>query len=133
MARILIIEDNEMDRELLVRRLGKQGHELALAVTGEAGIELAETSETDLIVLDLGLPGMDGWEVAAVLKQQAATRSIPILAVTAHARQCDLERALLCGCDAFETKPVNGDRLTSQVNRLLESRLAPTAEGEART
>lgn len=128
MARILIIEDNEMDRDLLVRRLAKQGHELTLAASGEAGVELAETAEPDLIVLDLGLPGMDGWEVAAVLKGQSATKSIPILVVTAHARQCDLERALLCGCDEFETKPVRGERLIEKVNLLLEARLNPAAK-----
>ncbi|MBM3760086.1 MAG: response regulator [Acidobacteria bacterium] len=133
MARILIIEDNEMDRELLVRRLSKQGHELRLAASGEAGIEMAESAGTDLIVLDLGLPGMDGWEVAAVLRRQSATRAIPILAVTAHARQCDLERALLCGCDEFETKPVSGDRLTAKVNRLLANRLSPVIEGDVET
>lgn len=128
MARILIIEDNEMDRDLLVRRLGKQGHELLLANTGEAGIEIAESGGIELILLDLGLPGIDGWEVAAVLKHQSATGEIPILAVTAHARQCDVERALLCGCDEIETKPVNGDRLMEKVNRLVTLRAESAAK-----
>jgi len=132
MAKILIIEDNEMDQDLMVRRLGKQGHELALAATGEAGIEMAESWDTDLIVLNLGLPGMDRWQTTAVLKQRASTCDIPILVVTAHARQCDLERALLCGCDAFETKPVSGERLIAKTNELLATRLSATAKGESR-
>lgn len=121
MARILIIEDNELNRELVVRRLVKRGLEVIEAVDGEHGLEAAERELPDLIVLDLGLPGVDGWEVARRLKAASATQAIPILALTAHARLEDLERARVAGCDEIETKPVVLERFLGKLRHLLES------------
>lgn len=128
MARILIVEDNELNRDLVVRRLIKRGYCVLEAVDGEQGLELAVSDVPDVIVLDLGLPGMDGWEVARRLKSNCATREIPIMGLTAHARSEDLARAREAGCDAIETKPVVLERFLGQVRELLRLRAVEVPE-----
>ena len=117
--RILLIEDNDMNRDMLTRRLERRGFQVLTAVDGRSGIETAGTEKPDLILMDMGLPGLDGWEAAKRLKAGAATTHIPIIALTAHAFACDCERALEAGCDEFETKPVELPRLLEKISALI--------------
>ncbi|MBI2394572.1 MAG: response regulator [Deltaproteobacteria bacterium] len=119
MARILLVEDNEMNRDMLSRRLVRKGHEVLVAVDGEAGIELARAQAPDLILLDMSLPVLDGWEAARRLKSEDGTRAIPIIALTAHALSGDREKALAAGCDDYEIKPVELPRLLEKIDGLL--------------
>ncbi len=119
MARILLVEDNELNRDMLSRRLMRRGHEVAMAVDGGEALEAATRERPDLILLDMSLPTIDGWEVARRLKADEGLRSIPVIALTAHAMSGDRERALEAGCDEFDTKPVEFDRLLSKIDRLL--------------
>jgi CheY-like chemotaxis protein len=119
MARILIVEDNEMNRDMLSRRLERGGHEVSIAVTATEGIEKARTESPDLILMDLSLPDLDGRDATRRLKADAATRSIPIIALTAHAMQADRDSALAAGCDEFETKPVELARLNEKITRFV--------------
>lgn len=121
MASILIVEDNELSRDLVVRRLVKRGHCVREAATGEECCKLLSSLDFDLIVLDLGLPDWDGWELARHLKQDSRTAAIPILAWTAHARAEDRTRALACGCDEFETKPLALNTFMAKVQSLLKA------------
>ena len=119
MARILIVEDNEMNRDMLSRRLQRKGFEISMAVDGQEGVDKAAAEIPDLILLDMSLPIMDGWEAAEKLKSDTETNGIPIIALTAHAMQGDREKALEAGCDEYDTKPVNLKRLLEKINTLL--------------
>jgi CheY-like chemotaxis protein len=121
MPKILLVEDNEMNRDMLSRRLQRRDFEVAVAVDGGEAVAKAG-QDTDIVLLDLSLPVMDGWTVASKLKAQDATRSIPIIALTAHAMVGDKERALAAGCDDFETKPIDFPRLLSKIEALLAAR-----------
>jgi two-component system cell cycle response regulator DivK len=118
-AKILLVEDNEMNRDMLSRRLGRRGYDVIVAVNGEEGVARAKADAPDLIVMDLSLPGIDGWEATRRLKAATETRAIPVLALTAHAMAGDREKALAAGCDDFDTKPVDLPRLVSKVEALL--------------
>jgi CheY-like chemotaxis protein len=122
-ARILLVEDNEMNRDMLLRRLVRQGHEVLVAPDGAQGVALAEHERPDIVLMDMSLPVLDGWEATRRLKSNAATRAIPIIALTAHALAEDRERALAAGCDDYDTKPIELPRLIAKITRLLgESR-----------
>ena len=119
MARILLVEDNEMNRDMLSRRLIRRGHDVTIAVDGPAGIAAATAGHPDLILMDISLPGMDGWEATKLLRSQAATASVPIIALTAHAMETDRQRSLEVGCNDFDTKPVDLARLLLKIEALL--------------
>lgn len=121
MKRILIVEDNEMNREVLSRKLARSGYEVLLAADGLQGIERAQTQAPDLILMDLGLPEIDGWECVQRLRADHATRPIPIIALTAHAMVGDRQRAIAAGCDDFDTKPIDFAGLLTKMNRLLDA------------
>lgn len=122
MAKILLVEDNEMNRDMLSRRLQRKGYELLLAVDGAEGVAVARSSKPDLILMDMSLPMIDGWEATRQLKGEADTRSIPIIALTAHAMSGDRERALEAGCDDYDTKPIEFARLLGKIETLLDSK-----------
>lgn len=122
MAKILLVEDNEMNRDMLSRRLAKRGYEVLIAVEGEQGVALARTGSPDLVLMDMSLPVLDGWEATRRLKSDPATRAIPIIALTAHAMAGDREKARDAGCDDFDTKPVELPRLLSKIEGLLQKR-----------
>ncbi|HVU40699.1 MAG: response regulator [Xanthobacteraceae bacterium] len=119
MTKILLVEDNEMNRDMLSRRLVRNGFEIVMAVNGQEGLDLASSENPDLILLDMSLPIIDGWEAARRLKTNAATAKIPVIALTAHAMVQDKEKALAAGCDDFDTKPVELPRLLEKINSLL--------------
>ena len=119
MTKILLIEDNEMNRDMLTRRLQKQGYEMVTAVDGEEGVAKAQAEAPALILMDMSLPGIDGWEATRRLKAAPETQKIPIIALTAHAMSDDREKALAAGCDDFDTKPVELQRLMSKIQALL--------------
>lgn len=119
MARILLVEDNEMNRDMLSRRLRSRGFEVDLAFDGAAGVGRATTTLPDLVVMDMSLPEVDGWDAARRLKANPVTRSIPVLALTAHAMVTDRDKALDAGCDEYETKPVDMARLLGKIETLL--------------
>ena len=121
MKRILIVEDNEMNRDVLSRRLRRHGYEVLIATAGLDGLRLAYDARPDLILMDLGMPDIDGWECAKRLKADVATSAIPIIALTAHAMLDDRQKALDAGCDDFDTKPINFPGLLEKMNRLLSS------------
>lgn len=120
MAKILLVEDNEMNRDMLCRRLTRKGYEVVLATDGLEGLSAARDQLPDLVIMDLSLPGIDGWEATRRLKADAATASIPVIALTAHAMSTDRDKALAAGCDDFDTKPVDFARLTGKIDRMLE-------------
>lgn len=119
MPTILLVEDNEMNRDMLSRRLERKGFAVTLAVNGREGIELAESLHPDLILMDMSLPEIDGWEASRRLKSLDATSAIPIIALTAHATATDRDKALQAGCDDFDTKPVEFTRLLGKISDLL--------------
>ncbi len=121
MVRVLIVEDNEMNRDVLSRRLANRGYEVLLAIDGPRGLAMAQTQSPDLILMDLGLPEIDGWECARRLKADDATRRIPIIALSAHAMVGDREKALDAGCDEFDTKPIDFVALLQKMDRVLET------------
>ncbi|MEX2124050.1 MAG: response regulator [Woeseia sp.] len=123
MAKILLVEDNEMNRDMLSRRLRRKGFEVLLATDGEDGVSQARSGAPDVILMDMSLPAMDGWTAAKLLKGEADTRNIPIIALTAHAMQGDRAKAMESGCDEYETKPVNLARLLSKIEALTRSSL----------
>ncbi|MCX7388678.1 MAG: response regulator [Planctomycetota bacterium] len=120
MKRILLVEDNEMNREMLSRRLSRRGFEVITATNGQASIEMAASQQPDLILMDLSLPVVDGWDATRRLKANPATRRIPVLALTAHAMDGEREKSLAAGCDEFDTKPIDIDRLLLKIWSLLE-------------
>lgn len=119
MAKLLFIEDNEDNRDAISRRLIRRGYEVVMAVDGKAGLDMARSSSPELILLDMNLPEIDGWEVARQLKADPATRGVPIIALTAHAMVGDREKALGAGCDDYHTKPVELLQLLTQIEALL--------------
>ncbi len=121
-TRILLIEDNEMNRDLLSRRLESKGYAVSTAEDGEQGYALVGSEAPDLILMDISLPGMDGWEVTRLLKSDEATCHIPIIALTAHALVTDRARAFEAGCDEYDTKPIEFARLTEKIGNLLRER-----------
>ena len=121
MAKILLVEDNEMNRDMLSKRLQRRGYEVILAVDGGEGVELAASEAPDLILMDMSLPVLDGWEATRRIKANPATSSIPIIALTAHAMDGDQQKALAAGCDDYDTKPVDLPRLLGKIEALLVS------------
>ncbi len=119
MAKILLVEDNEMNRDMLSRRLQRKGYTVVLAIDGEQGIKMATSSSPDLILMDLSLPIIDGWEATRQIKSQAETTDIPIIALTAHAMEDDRRRALEAGCDDYDSKPIDFTRLVSKIEACL--------------
>jgi CheY-like chemotaxis protein len=120
MARILLVEDNEMNRDMLSRRLEKRGHTVSIAVDGGAGLEKARAEKPDIILMDMSLPVIDGWEATRQLKADANTARIPVIALTAHAMTSDRDKALAAGCDDFDTKPVELPRLLGKIDEMLK-------------
>ena len=119
MTKILLVEDNEMNRDMLSRRLARKGYEVSIAVDGKQGVEMAERDMPDLILMDMSLPVLDGWEATRRLKGADATRAIPIIALTAHAMSGVRERALDAGCDDYDTKPFELPRLLEKIESML--------------
>lgn len=119
MKRILIVEDNEMNRDALSRRLRRQGYEVLIATAGLEGLRVASDARPDLILMDLGMPDIDGWECTKRLKAEVVTSAIPVIALTAHAMTGDRQKALDAGCDDFDTKPIDFAGLLEKMNRLL--------------
>ena len=124
MPRILLVEDNEMNRDMLSRRLKRKGYDILIAVDGKEGVDMAQSDSPDLVLLDMSLPVMDGWEAARVMKADEKTRGIPIIALTAHAMSGDREKAIEAGCDEYDTKPVELPRLLEKIQTLLAKRAA---------
>ena len=118
-SRILLVEDNEMNRDMLSRRLERKGYTVLCAADGEDGVAKATAEKPDLVVMDLSLPIVDGWEATRRIKANPDTRAIPVLVLTAHAMDVDRERALAAGCDDYDTKPVDMARLVAKIERLL--------------
>jgi two-component system, cell cycle response regulator DivK len=125
MPKILLVEDNEMNRDMLSRRLQKRGYEVVIAEDGEQGVRLAQSEAPALVLMDMSLPVLDGWEATRQLKADPVTRSIPVIALTAHAMAGDRERALEAGADDFDTKPVELTRLLEKIEALLTKKPAP--------
>ena len=125
MPKILLVEDNEMNRDMLSRRLQKRGYDVVLAEDGRQGVSLAQSEAPVLILMDMSLPVLDGWEATRQLKAAPATRSIPVIALTAHAMAGDRERALEAGADDFDTKPIELTRLLEKIEALLAKKPAP--------
>ena len=121
MAKILIVEDNDMNRDMLSRRLGRKGFDIVMAEDGAQGVDMANSESPDLILMDMSLPVLDGWEATKKIKSTESTESIPIIALTAHAMDSDREKALAAGCDDYDTKPVELPRLLDKINQLLGS------------
>ena len=119
MAKILLVEDNEMNRDMLSRRLQRRGYEVLTAVDGESGLALTRAESPVLVLMDMSLPGIDGWEATRRLKADPATRGIAVIALTAHAMAGDREKALAAGCDDFDIKPIDLDRLLGKIEALL--------------
>ena len=122
MVNILLVEDNEMNRDMLSRRLTKRGYSVSMAVDGQQGIDMAISEKPDLILLDMSLPVVDGWEAAKEIKGNDASKGVPLIALTAHAMAADKERALSAGCDDFDTKPVDLPRLLGKIETLLKAK-----------
>jgi len=121
MAKILLVEDNEMNRDMLSRRLKRKGYEVLIAVDGAEGVSMGISEKPDLILMDMSLPVMDGWTATSELKANPDTKSIPIIALTAHAMSGDKEKAMAAGCDDYDTKPIELDRLLSKIALFLKS------------
>ena len=124
MPRILLVEDNEMNRDMLSRRLIRKGYEVVMAVDGNEGLQKGQEIKPDLILMDMSLPGIDGWEATRRLKADSATSPIPVIALTAHAMAGDREKAIEAGCDDYDTKPVEFTRLLEKIEALLNKRSA---------
>ena len=124
MPKILLVEDNEMNRDMLSRRLIRSGYEVILAVDGAEGVAMAASAAPDLVLMDMSLPVVDGWEATRRLKGDPATRGLPVIALTAHAMAGDEKKAREAGCDDFDTKPVEYTRLLSKIEGLLQKRVA---------
>jgi two-component system cell cycle response regulator DivK len=119
MTKVLVVEDNEMNRDMLSRRLTRRGFQVIFAVDGQQGIDLARSERPDIILMDMSLPVIDGWEATRRVKSDDATRSVPVIGLTAHAMAGDREKAIEAGCDDYDTKPVELERLIGKMERLL--------------
>jgi two-component system, cell cycle response regulator DivK len=124
MARILLVEDNEMNGDMLSRRLTRNGYEVCLAVDGQQGTDMALSEQPDLILMDMSLPVIDGWEATRRIKANDATRDIPVIALTAHAMAGDREKAMEVGCEDYDTKPIELSRLLDKIAALLKPKAA---------
>jgi CheY-like chemotaxis protein len=124
-AKILLVEDNEMNRDMLSRRLERRGYQVVIAVDGVEGVRMAQAEAPALILMDMSLPVLDGWEATRQIKAAPATGDIPIIALTAHAMSGDREKAIEAGCDDFDTKPVDLPRLLAKIEALLGGAAAP--------
>jgi two-component system, cell cycle response regulator DivK len=124
--KILVVEDNEMNRDMLSRRLERRGYQVAIALDGQEGVARARSEPPDLILMDMSLPVLDGWEASRQLKAAPETRAIPIIALTAHAMAGDRDRALAAGCDDYDSKPIELPRLLEKIERLLPGERADT-------
>ena len=120
MPKILLVEDNEMNRDMLSRRLIRKGYEVGIAVEGLLGVEMAATGDYDLVLMDMGLPDIDGWEATRQIRAHPEVGTIPIIALTAHAMAGDREKALEAGCDDYDTKPIELPRLLGKIESQLE-------------
>jgi CheY-like chemotaxis protein len=121
MAKILLVEDNEMNRDMLSRRLARAGYEVLIAEDGAQGVATAMSGSPDLILMDMSLPVLDGWEATRRIKTTAELRKVPIIALTAHAMATDRDKALEAGCDEYDTKPIELERLLGKIRTLLEA------------
>ena len=119
MQKILLVEDNEMNRDMLSRRLERRGYEVLIAVDGNEGVSMATSEKPDLVLMDMSLPVMDGWEATRTLKAAVGTRDIPVIALTAHAMSTDRDKALEAGCDDYDTKPIELPRLLEKMEALI--------------
>jgi CheY-like chemotaxis protein len=119
MPKILLVEDNELNRDMLSRRLERRGFQVLIAVDGAQGVAMAQSEAPDLVLMDMSLPVLNGWEAARQLKATSETRAIPIIALTAHAMLGDREKAIEAGCDDFDTKPIELPRLLEKIDRLI--------------
>jgi len=119
MAKVLLVEDNEMNRDMLSRRLIRRGFEVVFAMDGQQGVDLARSERPDIILMDMSLPVIDGWEATRRVKADDVTRSVPVIGLTAHAMAGDREKAIEAGCDDYDTKPVELDRLIGKIERLI--------------
>jgi two-component system cell cycle response regulator DivK len=124
MPRVLLVEDNEMNRDMLSRRLMRRGFQVTVAEDGQAGVDMAATESPDIILMDMSLPVLDGWEATRQLKARQETQAIPLIALTAHAMAGDRDRALQAGCDDYDTKPIEFERLLEKIDRLLSANLS---------
>jgi len=124
MAKILLVEDNEMNRDMLSRRLARKGHEVLIAVDGAEGVQMARSKVPDLILMDMSLPVLDGWQATREIKATPETHTIPVIALTAHAMAGDREKCLAAGCDDYDTKPVEFPRLLGKIELLLSKEAA---------
>lgn len=124
MPRILLVEDNEMNRDMLSRRLERKGYEIAIAIDGGQGVEMAKSQTPDLILMDMSLPVLDGWEATRRIKAEASTAGIPVIALTAHAMTGDEDRAREAGCDDYDTKPIDLPRLLGKIEAILAKKTA---------
>jgi len=122
MTKILLVEDNELNRDMLSRRLIRREYEVVIAVDGQQGVDMAASEAPDLILMDMSLPVIDGWEATRIIKANEATRHIPLIALTAHAMAGDREKALEAGCDDYDTKPIDFPRLTGKIQALLDAK-----------
>ena len=119
MAKILIVEDNEMNRDMLSRRLERRGYGIIMALDGKEGVEMVRREKPDLVLMDMSLPVMDGWTATRAIKADAALAAIPVIALTAHAMEGDREKAVAAGCDDYDTKPIELPRLLEKIEKLL--------------
>ncbi len=120
MPKILLVEDNEMNRDMLSRRLTRKGFEVVMAEDGQKGVEMAASENPDLILMDMSLPVVDGWEATRRIKASDDTKGIPIIALTAHAMSGDKEKTIAAGCDEYDTKPIELPRLLEKINAMLD-------------
>ncbi len=120
MPKILLVEDNEMNRDMLSRRLQRKGYQVMVALDGQQGVDVARSESPDLILMDMSLPGLDGWEATRQIKATPETRSIAVIALTAHAMAGDREKAIAAGCDDYDTKPVEFSRLLEKIEAQLK-------------
>jgi two-component system cell cycle response regulator DivK len=120
--KVLLVEDNEMNRDMLSRRLARRGFDVLMAVDGEQGVQMAKTEMPDLILMDMSLPVLDGWEATRQIKAEATTQSIPLIALTAHAMAGDRDKSIQAGCDDYDTKPIELPRLLDKMDRLLNEK-----------
>ena len=131
MPTILLVEDNELNRDMLTRRLERKGYQVTVALDGNEALEKARTLAPDLILMDMSLPALDGWEATRRLKQTPATSAIPVIALTAHAMAGDRERALAAGCDDYDVKPVEFTGLLAKIEGLLRSAASGVSPGRS--